>query len=367
MRVQLFRPQISEESIAAVAGVLRSGWLGLGPVTEQFEEAFAAYTGAPHCIGLNSGTSALHLALRVLDLPPGSEVVTTAMTFVATNHPILYERLKPVFADVDPDTGNLSPSSVADKLTERSSAIMLVHYAGYPCDLDELYALARGRGIHIIEDCAHACGATYKGRRIGSHGELHAFSFHPTKNLPMADGGALTVRSPDHHRRLCRLRWLGIDKDTYQRVGEDADQGDYEVTEVGFKYHMNDVAAAIGLHQLPLVDEGNARRARIAAHYREGLSRTQGVRLLRSENDRVSSFHMFVILAEGRDELIAKLRDAGIEAGTHYRRNDEYPMYDGADLPHTEFFSRRVVTLPMHLQLTDEQIGYVTDTIASGW
>jgi perosamine synthetase len=367
MKVQLFRPEISEEAIEAVAEVLRSGWLGLGPKTEEFEKAFAMYTGAPHCVALNSGTSAIHLALRLLDLPRNSEVITTALTFVATNHPILYEGLKPVFADIDPETGNLSVAAVADRITDRTRAIMLVHYGGHPCDLDEFYALARDRGIPIIEDCAHACGATYKGRRIGSQGDLHAFSFHATKNLPMGDGGALTVRSPDHDKRLRRLRWLGIDKDTYRRTGEAAEQWEYEVTEVGFKYHMNDISAAIGLHQLRLVDAGNARRARVAAQYREGLSRTPGVRLLRDDNDRVSSFHLFPILAERRDALIVKLREAGIEAGIHYRRNDEYPMYECHDLPQTERFWRRVATLPMHLQLTDEQVAYVIDTIASGW
>jgi perosamine synthetase len=367
MKVQLFRPQVSEDAIQAVGDVLRSGWLGLGPRTEEFENAFAKYVGAPHCVALNSGTSAIHLALRLLDLPKKSEVITTALTFVATNHPILYEGLKPVFADIDPETGNLSVEAVADRITERTRALMLVHYGGYPCDLDEFYALAHDRGIAVIEDCAHACGATYKGRRIGSQGDLHAFSFHPTKNLPTGDGGALTVRSADDDRRLRRLRWLGIDKDTYRRAEEDSDQWEYEVTEVGFKYHMNDITAAIALHQLPLVDEGNARRASIAAQYRAGLSRIPGVRLLRDESDRVSSFHLFPILAERRDQLIAKLREADIEAGMHYRRNDEYPMYECHDLPQTEGFWRRVVTLPMHLQLSDEQVSYVIDTIASGW
>jgi Predicted pyridoxal phosphate-dependent enzyme apparently involved in regulation of cell wall biogenesis len=367
MKIQLFRPQISEEAIRAVADVLRSGWLGSGPRTEVFEEAFAAYTGAPYCVALNSCTAAIHLALRLLDLPRKSEVITTALTFVATNHAILYEGLKPVFADIEPETGNLSVAAVADRITDRTRAIMLVHYGGYPCDLDEFYALAGDRGIHIIEDCAHACGATYKGRRVGSHGDLHAFSFQAVKNLPMGDGGALTVRSKEHYERLRRLRWLGIDKDTFKRTTEDAPHWEYDVTEVGFKYHMNDIQGAIGLEQLRILDEGNARRAAIAGHYRKALSKTPGVQLTRTESDRTSSFHLCPILVENRDGLVAKLCQAEIEVGVHYKRNDEYRMYERQDLPHTEYFWRSVVSLPMHLQLTDEQVSYVTDTIASGW
>jgi perosamine synthetase len=367
MKVQLFRPQLSEEAVQAAAQVLRSGWLGLGPKTEAFEAAFASYTGAHWCVGLNSCTAALHCALHVLDLSPGSEVITTPLTFVSTNHAILYVGAKPVFADIEGDTGNLSLASVADRITDRTRAIMLVHYGGYPCDLDEFYSLARERGVQIIEDCAHACGASYKGRRVGSHGDLHAFSFHAVKNLPIGDGGALTVRSKEHYERLRRLRWLGIDKDTFKRSTGDGTLWDYDVTEVGYKYHMNDIEAAIGLEQLRILDEGNARRAAIAGHYREALSKTPGVRLTRDESDRTSSFHLCPILVENRSGLVAKLRQAEIEVNVHYRRNDEYRMYERQDLPNAEYFSQSVLSLPMHLQLTDEQVAYVTDTIASGW
>lgn len=226
MHISLFRPQIAEEAIQAAANVLRSGWLGLGPQTEAFENASAAYTGSPHCVGLNSGTSALHLAVRLLDLTPWTEVITTALTFVSTNH---------------------------------------------------------------------------------------------------------------------------------------------DVTEVGFKYNMSDVQAAIGLKQLLRLDAENARRTSIAARYAERLSNTPGVNLLRYRADRTSSFHLFPILIENRSYLIAKVREAGIEVGAHYRRNDEYPMYDRQDLSYTERFLRSVVSLPMHLQLTDDQVDYISDCIRSGW
>jgi perosamine synthetase len=365
--IALFRPSISEAAIENVASVLRSGWLGLGPRTREFEQGFASYVGAPHCVGLNSCTSAIHLALHVLDLPKGSEVITTPITFVSTNHAILYEGLTPVFADIDRQTGNLSAAGVASRITDATRAIIVVHYGGYPADLDELYGLARDRGITIIEDCAHACGATYKGKRIGSHGDFHAFSFHAVKNLPMGDGGALTVSSDAHDARLRRLRWLGIDKDTFRRTTSTTYDWDYDVPEVGFKYHMNDIEAAIGLAQLGLVDAENQRRREIAAAYRSDLARVPGLALPVHQDDRVSSFHLFPVLVENRDAFIAKLKNAGIGVGVHYRRNDEYPMYERAELPNAEWFSSRVVSLPMHMHLTDDDVRCVTTTIASGW
>ncbi|HEX6573345.1 MAG TPA: DegT/DnrJ/EryC1/StrS family aminotransferase [Gemmatimonadaceae bacterium] len=367
MKIPLFRPSISEAAISAASEVLRSGWLGLGPRTREFETKFAEYVGAQHCVGLNSCTSAIHLALHVLDLPEGSEVITTPLTFVSTNHAILYERLTPVFADIDRTTGNLDPRSVAEKITDKTRAVIVVHYGGYPADLDELYALAREHNLTIIEDCAHACGAAYHGKKIGSHGDLHAFSFHAVKNLPTGDGGALTVRSTELDARLRRLRWLGIDRDTFRRTSSTAYDWDYEVSEVGFKYHMNDIEAAIGLAQLPLVDSENARRTEIAALYTSQLSDVDGVTLMSRSDDRTSSFHLFPILVEDRDAFLATMRDAEIGIGVHYRRNDTYSMYEKAELPGAEWFSGRVVSLPMHMCLTDENVEYVASVIRSGW
>ncbi len=367
-RIPLFRPLVREDAVDAVAEVLRSGWLGMGPRTQDFEHAFAAYVGAPHCVGLSSGTAAIQLALRVLDLPPGSEVVTTPLTFVSANQAVLHEGLRPVFADVQPDTGNLDAASVAECISERTGAVLLMHYGGYPCDLDELYELARERGAAVIEDCAHACGAVYRGRRIGSHGDLHAFSFHAVKNLPMGDGGALTVRSEAHDARLRRLRWFGISADTYARAaGGRSYSWDYEVAELGFKHHMNDVAAAIGLAQLAHLDEDNARRAEIAARYRDGLAGVPGLELLRREDDRSSSHHLFCLLAERRADLVDKLNAHGVDVGVHYRPSYYYPMFEAEPLAGVESFWRRAVSLPMHVCLKDDDVADVVETIRSGW
>ena len=367
MSIPLFRPRISEEAIAAAADVLRSGWLGLGPRTAEFEQAFASYVGAPHCVGLNSCTAAIHLAIHMLNLPPESEVITTPITFVSTNHAILYEGLKPVFADVDGTTGNLDPQSVREKITARTGAVIVVHYGGYPADLDEIYAVANEHDISVIEDCAHAAGSEYRGSRIGSHGRFHAFSFHAVKNLPMGDGGALTVTSSEDDERLRRLRWLGIDKDTYRRTGKQGYSWEYDVAEVGFKCHMNDIEASIGLAQLRLLDSENGRRREVASLYRAALSGINGLTLPPESPDRSSSYHLFPVLVERRNHFVEALRGKGIDTGVHYRRNDEYSMYTRSELPGAEYFSSHVVSLPMHLDLRDGDIEVIASAIRSGW
>jgi perosamine synthetase len=256
---------------------------------------------------------------------------------------------------------------VRERITDRTGALLVMHYGGYPCNLDELYALAREAGLPVIEDCAHACGASYRGRRIGSHGDVHAFSFHAVKNLPMGEGGALTVRSEEHDARLRRLRWFGITADTHARAAGGGYKWDYGVSELGFKHHLNDVHAAIGIAQLRYLDADNRRRAEIAALYRAGLSGVAGVELLRSDDDRESSHHLFCILAEERDALVSKLGERGIDVSVHYRPSYDYPLFGGEKLPGVESFWRRVISLPMHLALSDEDVGRVVATIAEGW
>ncbi len=366
-RLRLFYPVIHEEAIAAVADTLRSGWIGLGPRTREFEDALAKAVGATHCVALDSCTTALRLALRVLDLPPGAEVVTSPLTFVSANQAILEESLTPIFADVQPDTGSIDPSSIGEHITERTGALMVMHYGGTPCDLDEIYALARERDVAVIEDCAHACGASYRGRPIGSHGELHAFSFQAVKNLALGDGGALTVLSDEVDARLRRLRWFGIDRSTFDRSASDSYSWEYGVTELGVKGAMNDIAAAIGLGQLPYLEAENERRREIADRYRAGLGGTPGIELLREHDDRVSSGHMSCVLADDRDRLVESLAASGIDVGVHFKPSYAYPLFGGDPLPGVESFWRRVVSLPVHLALTDDDVDRVVDTIRGGW
>ncbi|MGZ4399170.1 MAG: DegT/DnrJ/EryC1/StrS family aminotransferase [Gaiellaceae bacterium] len=366
-RISLFRPVLAEDAASAVKEVLESGWLGLGPKTSEFERAFAAFVGAPHCVATNCCSAALQLALHVLDLPAGAEVVTTPLTFVASNQLILHEGLRPVFADVDPTTGNLDAASVAARISERTGVLLLLHYGGNPCDLDELYTLARAHDLPVIEDCAHACGASYRGRRIGSHGDLHAFSFHAVKNLTTGEGGAVTVRSQALESRLRKLRWFGIDSDTHARAGRSGYRWDYDVTELGFKHHMSDINAAIGLVQLPHLVRENARRAELVARYRAGLAGIPGIELLREQDDRESSHHLFCVLADDRDALVDALSAEGIDAGVHYRPSYDYALFGGEPLPGVESFWRRTISLPLHLWLGEEDVDRIVSVISGGW
>ena len=363
-RIGLFRPTVADGAIAAAAAVLASGWPGTGPVVEQFEDAFAAYVGAPHAVAVTSGTAALHLALLLLDLVPGDEVVTSPITFVGANQVILHAGAVPVFADVDPDRGDLDLDSVAERLGPRTRAVIATHLGGTPVDLAELYALAAAHGVAVVEDAAHACGSSYDGVRIGGHPGMQAFSFQSTKNLTTVDGGMLCLRDTDDAARARRLRWMGIDQDTWTRSRTPGYRWPYVVDEVGHKYAMNDLNAAIGLAHLPLLDEGNDRRRSIADRYRKGLDGVEGVQVVDPRPDRCSATYLSSILAERRDHLVDALGDAGVGTGVHYRRNDLHSIFgEPCDLPGAEAYWTRTLSLPVHLGLTDDDVDEVIDLV----
>lgn len=370
MQVRLFKPKVCEEAVLAVADVLRSGWLATGPKTAQFEKTFAAFLGVQHAVAVNTCTSALHLAVKLLRLEQGTEVVTTPVTFVATNAVLLYEGLTPVFADVDPRTGNVTPEKVAARLTPRTGAIMLTHMAGYACDLDGFQQLGKLRNLPIIEDCAHACGARYKGARVGASGNLCAFSFDAIKNLTTGDGGMLIARTAGEEQRSRDLRNMGLTRNAFQRLNElqgSKRSWEYEVADIGHRYHMNDIQAALGLSQLRDLDAGNAHRRKIAARYDRLLGKVPGVKLPEYEPDRECSYHLYAVLVGSRDALAEKLIERGVSIGVHYSRNDLYPIFRCADVPNADYFCTHVLSLPMHLDLTDEEIDYVCNIIREGW
>jgi perosamine synthetase len=364
--ISLFRPVVSEEAIAAVSEVLRSGWIGLGPKTREFELHFAEYVGARHAIAVNSATSALHLAMIAAGVGPGDEVLTTPFTFVSTNHAILYQQAHPVFADIDERTLNLDLRRAEELVTPRTRAIVAVHYGGNPVDLDRLYNFAARRGLAVIEDAAHACGATYRGRRIGSFG-LTCFSFHAVKNLPTGDGGMVTTNDDAVYERLERLRWMGIDQSTFARSGGGY-RWEYEVGEVGFKYHMNDITAAIGLEHLKQLDAWNGRRREIVGFYRALLADLvpHSLRFVETTPGAVSANHLCAIRVQERDAVVEDLRTRGIGVGVHYRPNHLYPPFASCrrgDLSVTERVYREVISLPLHLQLLDGHVRAVADAL----
>jgi len=368
---QLFRPRITEKAIAAVGDVLRSGWIGLGPKTAEFEAAFADMVGAKYAVAVNSATAGLHLAMVLAGVGPGDEVITTPLTFVSTNHVILYQGATPVFADVNPETANIDPDSVRGLIGDRTRAIICVHYGGYPCELDALYDIAAQHRLTLIEDAAHACGSIYRLRPIGCWG-LAVFSFHAVKNLPVGDGGMITVQNEADYRRLKRLRWLGIDKDTYSRTVNDVGKyaWEYDVPEVGYKYHMNDIAAAIGLAMMAQLPVDNGRRRAIARMYDAGLRHADIIRKPPlSDGETISAQHLYAIQVRRRDALIAHLKARDIAPGVHYMPNNWFPMYRGCrgPTPQADALGHTLLSLPMHVLLTDDEVQGIIEAINAGW
>jgi len=369
--IPLFRPSYSNEEAEAVAETLRSGWVGLGPKTAQFEREFSQYVNSPYCVALNSGTAALHLALISLDLKRGDEVIVTPITFVSTVHVIEYVGATPVFADVEPDTLNIDPDDVKRKITSRTRAILPVHYGGHPCDMDALSKVSQDRGITIVEDAAHACGAEYKGKKIGTLSPLTCFSFHAVKNLATGEGGAITYREPERNKYFREMRWMGISKDTWDRTqtGE-VYAWKYNVTRLGFKYHMHDISAAIGLVQLHKLDKNNERRHSIAAKYSRELKDLDWIELPVEKSYARSSWHIYKISVRNlamRDALIEHLKRKEISPGVHYYPINLYPYYAQSkqETPVASQTWKRILSIPMFPDLTEEQQDYVIEAIKS--
>jgi perosamine synthetase len=362
--IQVFKPSMGREEIDAVAAVLESGWIGLGPKTAEFEGKFAAFCNVPSCVGVNSATAALDLAMKLLRINHGDEVIVPTMTFVSTAHAVAYNLATPIFADADPVSMNIDLDDVQRKITPRTKAILPVHFGGRPVDMDRLKAIAGE--IPIVEDCAHAAGARYKGRPVGGLGDIGCFSFHAVKNLAMGDGGALTMRNPAWQERAKRMRWLGIDKGTWDRTGLDKSYWwQYQVDEIGLKCHMNDIAAAIGLVQLSKLPAMNARRKEIVDMYYAGLSGLPQIELpLRDDEDYRSSWHIFHIKCEQRDDLSVYLRDHEINTGVHYTPIHTYKCYGNRpSLPVAESLQQRILTLPLYPDLKDEEVQRVIDAV----
>lgn len=351
--IQLFKPLVSPEAVQAVTDTLRSGWIGLGPKVEEFEKQFAEYIGAQYAVALNSATAALHLALAAAGIKEGDEVLTPSLTFVSTNEAILYQRATPVFVDVDDSTLCIDLEKASYLLSPHTKAIMAMHYGGNPSDLTRVYAFAKEHGLKVIEDAAHACGASFKGKKIGSFGTT-CFSFHAVKNLPAGDGGMITTNDKAERDTLHKLRWLGIDKSTFARMSGGY-QWEYNVDNLGFKCHMNDINATIALAHLKNLDKWNDRRRQIARTYRERID----ARFVKQTIGATSANHLCVIRVPQRDKVVTQLREVGIEAGVHYRPNHLYGVFSQAkkgDLSVTNRACSEIMSLPLHLHLTDEDV-----------
>jgi perosamine synthetase len=366
--IPVFKPSMADEEVRAVESVLKSGWLGLGPRTHEFETNFARYVGAENAIGVNSCTAGLHIALKVMGVS-GGEVITTSISFVSTNHAILYNNATPVFADIEEDTLNVRIDDIEKLITSETRAILVVHYGGHPCDMDAVLEIAKERKLKVIEDAAHACGAEYKGRKVGSIGDATCFSFHAVKNLATGDGGMVTVHDSEIAERIRKLCWLGISRGTWNRSAGKAYKWEYSVEEIGFKYHMNDIMAALGLVQLEKLEGKNAQRRRIVERYNEAFADLDWLCTPVEKEYAKSANHNYVIkvLNGKRDELITYLAENGISASVHYVPNHLYEIYKPfyRKLPVTEKIWRQLVTLPLYPDLKDTEVEYIIDTLRS--
>ena len=366
--IPVMRPWLGPEEAAAAAAAVASGWVAQGPRVAEFEEAFAAAVGASHAVAVSSCTTALHLALVVTSVGPGDDVVVPSLSFIATANAVRYVGAQPVFADVDADTQNLTPATVAPHLSDRTRAVILVDQAGVPADLDAMRALCEPRGITVIEDSACAAGSVYHGRPVGAGAELAAFSFHPRKLLTTGEGGMLVTPDADVAVRLRRLREHGMDASAASRHATRQPVIE-KYLETGFNYRMTDVQAAIGIVQLGKLDRMVARRRQLAERYQRQLSTVPGLGMAADPDHGTTNYQSFwVVLPDGSpvscDEMLHSLAAAGISARRGIMAAHLEPAYrDHAygPLPVTERLTARSLILPLFHDMTAEQ----QDTVIS--
>lgn len=369
----VFRPAMGQEEVDSVAEVIKSGWLGMGPKTEEFENKFAKYVDVNYAIGLNSATAALHLAMLALGIGKGDEVLVPSLTFVSTAHAALYVGAKPVFVDVDETSLCMDLEDLEKKITKKSKAVIPVHFGGHPVDLDKIHEIAKKHNLKVVEDASHACGSQYKGKMIGGLSDLTCFSFHAVKNLATGDGGMVTTNDKKLAEKISRLRWVGIDKATWDREEAVMEKGYrqygwyYEVVDLGYKYHMNDITAAIGLVQLKNLPRNNARRNLLAHRYDDKLDNLTWLQTPVIAPWARTARHNYVIRTKFRDRLNLFLKDKLISSGVHYLPVHHHPYYSdfrkNANVPLTEKIWKELLTLPLYPTLTFRDQDRVTTAI----
>ena len=363
--IQVLKPKYRvEECLSEIKECLDIGWTGMGFKTVEFESQWKSYTGLEYAHFLNSATVGLHLAIKILkekyQWQDGDEIITTAFTFISTNHAIAYENLSPCFADID-NSINLSPESVKKLINNKTKAIMFVGIGGNTQNLVEIIQIAKENNLKIILDAAHMAGSRINNQHVGFDVDVSVFSFQAVKNLPTADSGMICFNNKEDDTKARELSWLGINKDTFSRSNEGSYKWDYTVNEVGYKYHGNSIMAALGIVGLKYLDEDNNARRKLADRYMDNLS--DKVKFIRHESDQTSR-HTFQMVTENREKVIEYLSQNGIFPGVHYRQNTDYkPFRTNKTLAKSQYYSERILSLPLHLELELQDVDRVCKTL----
>lgn len=367
-------PDIGEEEMIEVSQSLRSGWVGTGPKVKRFEEMFKTLKHCRHAMAVSSCTAALHLSLLVLEIKPGDEVITTPLTFAATANCIVHAGARPVFADVELKTMNIDPNEVEKKINGKTKAMIPVHFAGRPCEMDALMDLARTFDIRVIEDAAHAIESTYKGKPIGTFGDLGCFSFYVTKNMTTVEGGMVVTDQDELARQIKSLALHGLTQDAWQRFSDEGFKH-YQVVCAGFKYNMTDIQASIGIHQLKKLEARARRRKEIWETYHHSFKDLPLILPSPTPPDQRHAFHLYTPLLElehvrcTRDEFLQALHKENIGAGIHYVALHLHPFYQktfgyrAGEFPNAEFISHRTFSLPFSAKLTHQDVEDVVQAV----
>ncbi len=369
-------PFIENPEIDEVVASLKSGWLGTGPKVQKFEKMFCDYKKAKYAIALNSCTAALHLAMLAIGIGPGDEIIVPTMTFAATANAVIHTGAIPVFVDCQQDTMNIDPEDVVRKITTKTKAIIPVHFAGRPCEMDVIMEIARKNNLNVIEDCAHAIETEYKGKKIGTFGDIGCFSFYVTKNIVTGEGGMAITDNGEYANKIKIMALHGLSKDAWKRFSDEGYKH-YQVVYAGFKYNMMDIQAAIGIHQLPRVDRYWKRRQDIWNCYNSAFKKLPVLTPAQIKPYIRHAYHLYILLLDIdrlnilRDSFLDEMKKQNIGVGVHYIALHLHPYYQGAfgykqgDFPNSEWISERTVSIPLSAKLTDVDVEDVCKSVES--
>ena len=362
---------IEQDDIQAVVDVLKSDFLTTGPKIAEFEQTVADYVGAKYAIAISNGTSALHAACFAAGIGPGDEVITTPLTFAASTNCVLYCGGTPVFADVDPKTYNIDPEDIRRKITDRTKAIIAVHLAGQPCDMDAIHSIAREHGLIVIEDGAHALGSVYKGKKVGSMSDMTTFSFHPVKPITTGEGGMIVTDNEDFYKKMVLFRSHGITRDDSMMTRNDGPWF-YQQFDLGYNYRITDIQCALGCSQMKKLDRFLARRKEIVARYNEAFADCDNIITPYQLSDTESGWHLYIVQVKNCDrrKVFENMREKGIGVNVHYIPVYMHPYYqehgyENVHCANAEEIYSHIISLPLYPGLTSEQQDYVIDTLKS--